>query len=374
MNRPLTNSHTMGIVLVGTHPWANSAFDKLLPRTLLPIAHRPLISYALSWLSEGGIPTAAVVANRETQVLQSLLPRHVPDGMRISYHEDAMPRGAAGALRDAGVATECETFIVTDGTSIPCVDLRDLLAHHWASQATVTVLVHREPARHGNPCVQVPTGVYVCSRKALDEIPERGFYDLKENLVPQLYRSGKRVVAFGTDAANPRVLDASSYLAVNEWTVEQLVLSGDVPEGYERAGDCLYHRDALIADNADFVGPVLVGPGARVMSRAVVVGPTSIGREAVLNPGVLVSRSAVWRRSLIGDHAIADRCILADDTVLEARTQVFRAVMFNNRSRAARHGDRFAGLVRETIPLESLKKGWGRLPTGTSWSRYPAAQ
>jgi len=364
----------MGVVLVGTHPWSNSSFDRLLPRTLLPVAHRPLLSYALSWLGGGGIQHAAVCANRETQMLRSRLLRHVPDGMTVSYHEDVMPRGAAGALRDAALTSDCETFVVTDGTSIPNVDLGDLLAHHRASCAAVTILVHGESDHHGNPCGQVPTGIYVCNRGALEDIPRRGFYDLKENLIPQLYRTGQRVVAYAVDAASPRVLDASSYLAVNEWMVEQLVERGATPEGYVKSGSCLHHRDAVIAEDVDFVGPVLVGPRARVMSGAVVVGPTSIGLEAVVNAGVLVSRSAIWRRCVIGQNAIADRCILADDTVVEPETQAFRAVMFTN-FRQELLTERSSGInIREAVSVESLKKRIGRLATSARWSRSPAAQ
>ena len=372
MNSRPTSSRTMGVVLVGTHPWANSAFDRLLPRTLLPVAHRPLLSYALSWLRAGGIQHAAVCANRETQVLRSRVLRHVPDVMTVSYHEDAMPRGAAGALRDAALASDCDTFVVTDGTSIPNVDVRALLAHHLDSRAAVTILVHREPGRHGSPCAQVPTGIYVCNREALMDIPEHGFYDLKENLIPQLYRTGKRVGAFVAETDSPRVLDASSYLAVNEWMVEQLMERGDAPEGYAFSGSCLHHRDASIAADADFIGPVIVGPGARVMSGAVIVGPTSIGLEAVVGAEALVSRSAVWRRCTIGKGAVADRCILADDTVMEANRQAYRAVMFANfpRERAAGHAAGASG--PETTRVESLNK-IGGFATSTSWSRFPAA-
>jgi NDP-sugar pyrophosphorylase family protein len=373
ISRTKIGSDTMGVVLVGTHPWANSAFDRLLPRTLLPVAHRPLLSYALSWLSDGGIHHAAVCANRETQMLRARLQRHVPNGMSVSYHEDVMPRGAAGALRDAAYASHCDTFIVTDGTSIPNVDLGDVLAHHRTSGAAMTILVHSESDRHGNSCAQVPTGIYVCNRDALEDIPQRGFYDLKENLIPQLYRTGQRVVAY-TAAANPRVLDASSYLAVNEWMVEQLVERGDAPEGYVQSGSCLHHRDAVIADNVDFVGPVLVGPRARVMSGAVVVGPTSIGLEAVVNAGVLLSRSAVWRRCVIGENAIADRCILADDTVVETETQAFRAVMFTNFRQELLIPRPSEISLRDTVSVESLRKRMGRLATSMRWSRYPAAQ
>jgi mannose-1-phosphate guanylyltransferase len=362
----------MGIVLAGAHPWTNSAFDQLAPRTLLPVAHRPLISYALSWLHEGGIQNVSVCANRETQALQPTLQRHLPKGMTLSYHEDPMPRGAAGALRDAAAASQADIFVVADGTAIPNVDLENLLMAHHASGAGVTLAVYSEPGRNGT-CVQVPNGIYVFNREALDLVPERGFYDIKENLIPQLHRSGARVIAYSTEHASPRVLDASSYLAVNEWMVEQLVTAGERPEGYVKSGTCLFHSDALVADDAVFVGPVLVGAGARVMSGAVIVGPTSIGREAVVGRGVLVSRSAIWRRSVLGDHAVVDRCVLADDAVVDSHVQAFKTVMGVDVRRGPAVSREPQLESRETLSSELFRKV-GRVLSGAAWSRSPAVQ
>src|ERR1700716_3852865 len=137
MSDRTTCHQTAGIVLVGTHPWTNSAFDRLAPRTLLPVAHRPLVSYALAWLHDGAIENVAVFANRETRGLWLRLLGHVPEGMKLSYHEDAMPRGAAGSLRDARLASDADTFVVAEGTSIPNVNLRDLLTTHHSSGALV---------------------------------------------------------------------------------------------------------------------------------------------------------------------------------------------------------------------------------------------
>src|SRR5262245_19668783 len=103
MNRNLRNGNgaetisdgVTGIILAGTQPWTRSAFDTL-PRTLLPVALQPLIWYGLSWLHGGGVGEVAVCGNREPRLLQSRLSRYVPLGMKVSYHEDRMPRGAAG--------------------------------------------------------------------------------------------------------------------------------------------------------------------------------------------------------------------------------------------------------------------------------------
>jgi mannose-1-phosphate guanylyltransferase len=368
-------SHATGIVLVGTHPWRNSAFDRLPLRALMPVAHRPLISYSLSWLRAGGIQNVTVCANRETQALEPRLLRHVPQGMTVSYQEDAMPRGAAGAVRDAAAASDAETFVVVEGTAIPNVDLHSLLDAHRTSGAVVTVVGYSEPGRDGNASVQVPSGIYVFNRDALDALPLYGFHDIKENLIPQLYRSGRRVMAYTANSANPRVLGASSYLAANEWMVEQLVTNSQLPAGYVRSGDSLIHSDAVIADDAVFVGPVIVAPGARVMSNAVIVGPTSIGCDATVGCGVLVSRSAIWRRSFVGEHSVADRCILADDTVVAAYTHAFRTVMATNcRLEPESTHSAVMELARELVSLELLRKMGRRLLTGEAWSRSEAAR
>jgi NDP-sugar pyrophosphorylase family protein len=373
MSGRTTPSQPQGIVLAGTHPWTNSAFERLLPRTLLPVAHRPLISYALSWLRDGGIRQVAVCANRETQALKPQLLRHVPQGMTLSYHEDPMPRGAAGSLRDAAAASDADTFVVVDGTAIPNVDLRELLLAHYSSGAAVTVVVHSEASRDGRPDIQVPIGIYVFSRIALAGVPDRGFYDIKEKLIPELYRSGERVIAYAAGSASPRVMDALSYLAVNEWMVERAVTAGDQYEGYVKSGSCLFHHEAVIAADAVFVGPVLVGAGARIMSGAVIVGPTSIGVEATVGGGVLVSRSAIWRRSLLCEQAVVDRCILADDTVIESHRQAFRAVIGAHPRREpviTRHAE---PEIREALSFGPFRR-IGRVLSGSMWSRSPAAQ
>ena len=131
-----------------------------------------------------------------------------------------MPRGAGGSDRDAAAASDSDTFVVADGTAIPNVALPALLAAHRASGAAVTVVVHAEERGEGPAGLQVPCGIYIFSRRALDVVPSRGFYDIKESLIPLLHRSGERVVAYSTETPCARVLGVSSYLAVNEWMVE----------------------------------------------------------------------------------------------------------------------------------------------------------
>jgi len=370
----MTLARTAGLVLAGTQQWTQSAFDRLMPRTLLPVAHRPLISYALSWMSDAGINRIVVCGNRETRALEPQLAKYVPSRAAVSYVEDSIPRGAAGSLRDAAAAHDADVFIVADGTSIPNVDLLDLLNAHRTSGAAVTIVVEDEPRQNGNPELKVPTGIYVFERRALEMVPTTGFYDIKERLIPQLYREGERVVPYCTSKVTPRVLSASTYLAMNEWAIEQLDRSADIPAGFERSGQAVIHRDARIAPDAVLVGPVIIGAGARVKSQAVIVGPSSIGCDAVVETGAFVFRTAVWRRAFVGEHAVADRCLIADDGVVPARSKALQTVLTGVRPQTGHEtGVPSADVLRDVSTFDWARR-LGRMLSGAEWSRSPAAQ
>src|SRR6185295_720200 len=147
-----------GIVLAGTYRWSASSFEALAARPLVPVALSPLISYALRWLRDGDVPRATICTNHSSRTVEAALGQGGELGLELRYYEDGTPRGAAGCVRDAGLPSASETFVVADGTAIPTVSLRELLASHRASGAAATAVVHRDRSRSGLP---TPGGVYV---------------------------------------------------------------------------------------------------------------------------------------------------------------------------------------------------------------------
>jgi NDP-sugar pyrophosphorylase family protein len=321
------NLSVSGIILAGTFPWSNSAFDRLWARPLIPIAHRPLLSYALSWLRGASVDNVIVCGNRDTRAVEPELMNRLSKELNFSYLEDPMPRGAAGCVRDAGLSCESDTLVVTDGAAIPTVDLDRLLENHQQSGAVATVVVYSEARRGGHPSRHTPAGVYVFDRAVIESIPRKGFCDIKEHLIPRLVRAGERVMTYDGGGAIPRVLNEETYLAVNDFVIERLASGDNEREGYQRKGEALIHSEASVAEDAILVGPLLVGPGATISSRAVLIGPTSLGCDATIGPGALVSRSAVWRRSTIQADAAIDRTIVADDVVIERGRHEHRMVV-----------------------------------------------
>lgn len=304
------------VVLAGTHHWSGSTFESLAPRPLVPVALSPLISYSLLWLGGGGVRQATICANGTTRLIEDAIGYGDDLEMDLSYYQDSTPRGAAGCVRDAGLQAGSDTLVVTHGTAIPTVDLGGLLASHRASGAGVTVVVHREGSPSAPP---TPTGVYVFDRRVLDHVPDGGFQDIKENLIPRLHRGGERVVAHETQAFCPHVFNAQTYLEANQWMLERL--SREDPGGAQ-----LLHPSATVEPGARLVGPVQLGAGARVLAGATIVGPTSIGDESTVGRDAVVARSVLWSRCTIGERSVVHGCVVGNDAAVPPDTTLLNVV------------------------------------------------
>jgi NDP-sugar pyrophosphorylase family protein len=326
---PSDMSRVRGVVLAGTYHWSRSAFEELLPRPLVPVAQAPLVSYALRWLRDGGIARATLCANSASRAVRSYLGGGSRLTMSLDYHEDWTPRGAAGCVRDAAARSDADTLVVADGTAIPAVNIGLLLDDHRSAGAAVTIVVHHDRQARAGERPLNPGGIYVFDRRVLDYIPETGFQDVKETLIPKLYKAGERIVTHAGLGLCPRVLNAETYLALNHWMIEQV---GDNPAplehwgAYVEHGEVLAHPTAWVAPGARLIGPVLLGPSVRVAAGATIVGPTSLGPDCHVGEDALVSRSVAWTRCRIEAGAVVDGCVLTDDAMVPARTQLYHAL------------------------------------------------
>ena len=279
-----------------------------------------------------------------------------------------MPRGPAGCLWDAATESAGDTFVTIDGTILPRMDLNALLEAHRQSDAMVTVVV--ADAGDGNGSSngssnqdRQPAGVYVFSRAVLDEIPDAGYQDIKESLIPHLYKHQKRVLTYRVDQAEmSRVTDAASYLALNMWAVQRLAETPGMLSDYEQSEDAWVHTTAQVHPSVRLMGPVLVGPGSVIEAGAMLVGPVSIGRNCRVERNAVVSRSALWDRCRLGPVAMVDHCVLTHDASVEPDLVVRQTVCIVPPRNGASLFRRLAGV------FQNLRRG---ARVGSATLAYP---
>lgn len=308
-------THSSGIILAGVHQWRASAFERWVPRTLVPIANRPLVEYPLSWLRDGGADGVRICANSDTRTLRSCLGDGAQHGINIEYYEDHMPRGPAGCVADATRELAGDHFLVVEGCVIPqSVNIEQLMDTHVRSGAAMTVTV--SGSTHANRFA--PAGIYVFSRAALAHVGNVGYEDIKEMLIPRLHERGLGVHRYLLDDAPLRVTGANSCFLASRRILKHLFDMDTPPPGYSHRDGAIVHASADISADARIEGPCLIGPGARIESRATIVGPTTIGSNCVVEADSILCRSILWDDVTIGTAAFVDRCILTHRFALSA--------------------------------------------------------
>lgn len=329
----IDGSRIAAVVLAGSHAWRRSSIESLLPRPLLPVADTPLIAHALRWLAAGGARQATICTNGLTDFIQAHLD---PIGglPAVTYREDEAPRGPAGCAADALAGSDAERLLLVESSTIPSLDPARLLHEHRASGASVTIVVQPgdRSAIDGSIPV-IPAGIYVFERHALDEVPASGYQDIKEMLLQRLHHAGHHIRIHDAEGWCHQVVDARTYLNVNHAAIRALcadrmpALSMDATlYGAWSAPEVIAHATSRIDPGALVVGPVLAGAGCHVMAGATVIGPASIGAGTVIRAGAVVSRSVVWDRCTIGEHALVDQSVIVHDVQLRERSRLVEAI------------------------------------------------
>jgi NDP-sugar pyrophosphorylase family protein len=196
-----------------------------VPKPLVPVANRALISYPLAMLGRGGVQEAILACGYMADRLREGIERMDDLGLTVRLVEEKEPLGTAGAVRNA-LPTADGPFIVMNGDQIIDLDVRALLTAHRERNAELTIVVRRVPdvssfglvlcddegrvrefgeKRPRDPTGHnlINTGMYVFSPRVLAAIPEGRPCSNECRLFPELIREGMRVLAFRMqDVAN----------------------------------------------------------------------------------------------------------------------------------------------------------------------------
>lgn len=283
-----------------------------IPTAALPItAERSLAECWIRRLALAGFRGTVVIAAATAeearyyrQIRPPELPAPVPaavegpstEPIAIEVRVDTSShRGPAGTLGDiaqeriaAGARNAVDGgMLVIEASNPPNADLPKFLA---AIDPTQGALVGA--AVDGSPC-----GVLWLSDAAIALVPRIGFYDLKEQMVPAIVASGRKVHAWMGSHESCRVSDRVSFLRA-------VALM-------QAAGAAALAPDAIIETGATVRGSSIVCRGAAVERGALVV-------DSVVMPGARVCADAVVARSIVPPGSHVPRGYLVVDEVFGA--------------------------------------------------------
>jgi mannose-1-phosphate guanylyltransferase len=301
------------VVLVGGFGTRLRPLTDSVPKSMLPVAHVPLIARLVGGLERGGVDAVTLALGFRPEPFVEAFPDARCGGVALDYAVEPEPLDTAGAIRFAADhAGIDDTFVVVNGDVLTDLDLGRLVATHRArdAEASIHLVAVDDPSAFGvadlddagrirafvekpppgtEPSNLINAGTYVLEPSVLDLIEPGRPVSVERDTFPRLVARG-RMHGVATD---------------DYW------IDAGRPELFLRANiDLISGRRGVPVEPVD--------PAASV-GRDVTLDEAVVGAGAVVERGATVVRSVVLPGATVGAEAVVEDSIVMGAVGVGAR-------------------------------------------------------
>lgn len=334
-------SPEQAIVLVGGLGTRLRPLTYRMPKALLPVLNRPLLSYELEWLRRAGVRQVILAVSYQAERLEAGLGDGSQWGLELVYVAERERLDTAGALKN------CQDHIrgrfwALNGDLIFDFDPRPLVAKHVAEGALLSQtlrrveditpfgLIQRDAAGRVTAFLEkvsedptgqntVNAGIYLMEPEILERIPPGVAYSNELDLFPTVLTSGATVLGhLATDMTYwADVGRLETYLQVN-----RDLLSGALDWVGPAVDSSAHVSGAALIPPCHVAGGVSVEAGARV-------GPhVSLGTGAVVEAGARLTDCVVLPEARIAGRADLESVVVSAGEFVPAGHQQQGGVIY----------------------------------------------
>lgn len=149
LSQSLTPKVSQAVILAGGHGVKMRPLTYEIPKPLIPVAGKPVISYMIEMLRDAGVREIIVAVGHLGNKIKEEIGNGKKFGVNISYSEETTPLGSAGALSNASSYLQKKPFIVTNGDVLTGLNLSELIAFHDEDKFAATMALSTEPNTKG---------------------------------------------------------------------------------------------------------------------------------------------------------------------------------------------------------------------------------
>jgi glucose-1-phosphate thymidylyltransferase len=312
-----------GLILAGGKGNRLRPFTYTGAKQLVPLANKPVVFYAIEQLVEAGITDIGIVLGDTAEQVAAAVGDGSDFSAQITCIQQEAPLGVAHAVKAGREFIGDDRFVVVLGDNFLVGGIEPYV-ETFDNSCNAQILLKR---------VEDPTGlgVAVVENERVARLVEKPAEFVSDLAVIGIYMFDSSIFeATGRIKPSRRgeleITEAIQYLLDSGRTVRAATVAGrwidtgkfdDLLEANEVAleqvlGACEGDVDEL----SILTGPVVVGPGARVV-KSTVTGPAIIGRDS------LIEGSSVGPATSIGDrcqlrNVEVSRSIVMEDSTLES--------------------------------------------------------
>jgi NDP-sugar pyrophosphorylase family protein len=308
-----------------------------LPKPLLPIANRPVMSYILSHLARHAFDEVIANLHYRAQDIMDCFGDGSCCGVRLHYAYEEKLWGSAGSVKRNQSFFGGESFLVIGADDLTDMDLTNLRAQHQRAGATASIgLVEVEETsqfgivvtgeggriarfvekpRGVAPSNTANTQIYYFAPGVLDLIPPEEWYDFGFGVFPALVESGRPFFGFTLPGYWRDIGSLEDYLAAH-WDVLEHRLQADVP-GTEIAPGVWVGEECEIDPSARLEPPCLLGDRCRIGAGAVIAGATAVAAGVTVPAGASLWNCVLWEGAQVPAGEALRRAVINRDGVLQ---------------------------------------------------------
>lgn len=318
------------------------------PKTMLPVAGKPIIQYNIESLRDNGINDILLIVRYKEEIVRNYFGDGSDFGVNISYKTQKDFLGTANAI-SYGEDFIDDSIIVLNGDII----LDDEIIHeiikkyNYLSPDTLMLLTEVEdpsafgvveiengniknivekPKREEAPSNLVNAGIYIFNKDIFDkiretEISERGEYEITDSVSLQI-EDNKKVIGHKTSKDWIDVGRPWELIEVNEELIGKLKteIKGTVEAGAVIHGEIFLDEGSVIKAGVYIEGNVYIGKNCDIGPNSYIRGNTyfgdnvHVGNAVEIKNSIIMENTNVSHLSYVGDSVIGSNCNIAAGT------------------------------------------------------------
>ncbi len=344
------------VLLAGGERVSLMPITRYYPAMMFPVLNRTIIEYSIDYLKRKGVDNVIITLSEkaDTAYLEDLKLRE--KDITIHIHMETKPRGPAGILTDVADLLDGQPFLVVNSSLyLGEIDLDGMIGFHAARKAVITSGIRRIARRR--PPIEsvrvshegriddihiihhssdkrspwVSSGIYVFSPKVLEFIDSKGYFDIKEQLLPALKAAGQPVYAYEIKGYHKSINSLNDYIGIHRDLLDMPDTSTIANK--KEIGEKIWVGDGVdISPDAYMMGPVIIGDRCTIAGGAQIVGPAVIGDDCKISSGSIVRESILWNGVILQKRARVDYCIAGENLVVLEDERLKNAVLTENLS------------------------------------------
>lgn len=329
------------VLLADTQERALRPITNTVPKLLLPVVGRPMLSYLLEMLLQNGIKELFVFLPYEDSRVTDYLKYHTPQGMRVQVagNQETERNHVVQAL-----TAEVEPICFLRGIQFWDFDLRTACGVHSETSADITALfVNSDICREGTALLTDETDKitdcfpFYGSKKPLTDKADSGVYLVRPACFPAVLQAAERTAQ---DVFFSSLLQYGAFVCAAQGYFNPLdtptslcactrdVLHGKTRFSLPHLANGIYAASALPKGNYQLIPPVFVGENVTIENGAQ-IGPNTVleencfvGQNASVENSILRAGTAVYREARLHGAVVCENAVIKEGTAIAAGSAV----------------------------------------------------